>query len=59
MPNPDGKTHFSTWEDALEKVEAFADSLESDVSITLENDGTFKFFGNGRKVATWMCSDKE
>ena len=59
MHKPDGKTHFSTWEEALERVEEIADALECNVSITLEDDGTYRFWGHGPRIATWMCGDKE
>jgi hypothetical protein len=29
------------------------------VTITSETDGTFMFFGHGKKVATWICGDME
>ena len=59
MHKPDGKTHFSTWEEALERVEEFADALDCNVSITLEDGGTYRFWGHGPRIATWMCGDKE
>ena len=53
------KIRFYTIEEALKDVEEFADNLESNVSITLEDDNTYAFFGSGKKIATWMCGDKE
>jgi hypothetical protein len=50
---PDGRVHFHTLKDALEKVEGFARNLESNVPITLEDDGTYQFFGNGKEVFRW------
>jgi len=50
---------FKTLERAIEHVETFADNLDSNVPIMLEDDGTYMFFGHGRKVATWVCGDKE
>ena len=41
------------------KVELFSTHLESDVPITLEEDATFAFFGNGTRIATWICGDEE
>ena len=52
-PKPDDRVHFHTLEDALEKVEEFAEVLESDVPITLEKDGTYRFFGNGKEIVRW------
>jgi hypothetical protein len=45
--------NFDTLKDALDQVEEFAEVLESDVPITLEKDGTYRFFGNGKVVLTW------
>ena len=56
---PDGRTRFHTFQDALDKVEEFATNLQSNVSITLENDGMYQFFGNGTRIATWICGDEE
>ena len=56
---PDGRTRFHTFQDALDKVEEFATNLQSNVSITLEDDGMFQFFGNGTRIATWICGDEE
>ena len=39
---------FRTIEEALKHVEEFADNLDSNVSITLEDDNTYAFFGNGK-----------
>ena len=48
---PNNITHFHNFEDALFRVPYFAKSLEvGSVPITLETDGTFQFFGSGRKV---------
>ena len=58
-PKPNGKFHFHTFQDALDKVEVFATNLQSNVSITLENDGMYQFFGNGTRIATWICGDEE
>ena len=58
-PKPNGKTRFHTFQDALDKVEEFATNLQSNVSITLEDDGMFQFFGNGTRIATWICGDEE
>ena len=58
-PNPNGKTRFLTFEEALDKVEQFSTDLESNVPITFDDDRTFAFFGNGRKIATWICGDEE
>jgi len=53
-PNkPDGRVHFHTLEDALERVDGFARDLESNVPITLEDDGTYRFFENGKVVFRW------
>ena len=56
---PDGRTRFHTFQDALDKVEDFATNLQSNVSITLENDGMYRFFGNGTRIGTWICGDEE
>ena len=56
---PDGRTRFYTFQDALDKVEEFATNLQSNVSITLEDDGMYQFFGNGTRIATWICGDEE
>ena len=56
---PDGRTRFHTFQDALEVVEVFATNLQSNVSITLEDDGMYQFFGNGTRIATWICGDEE
>ena len=40
-------------EDAQERVDGFARDLESNVPITLEDDGTYRFFGNGKVVFRW------
>ena len=56
---PDGRTRFHTFQDALEVVEEFATNLQSNVSITLEDDGMYQFFGNGTRIATWICGDEE
>ena len=56
---PDGRTRFHTFQDALDKVEEFATNLQSNVSITLEDDGMYQFFGNGTRIATWICGDEE
>ena len=50
---PDGRVHFHTLDDALDKVEGFARDLESNVPITLEIDGTYRFFGNGKEIVRW------
>ena len=52
-------SHFYTFQDALDKVEEFATNLQSNVSITLEDDGMYQFFGNGTRIATWICGDEE
>ena len=51
---PDGRVHFHTIEEALDRVGEFAENIGSYVPITLEEDGTYKFFGNGKKVMTYM-----
>ena len=56
---PDGRTRFHTFQIALDKVEEFATNLQSNVSITLEDDGMYQFFGNGTRIATWICGDEE
>jgi len=49
--NPNNTTNFSNLEDALVRVPYFAKVLEVwSVPITQEDDGTFQFFGSGRKV---------
>ena len=50
---PDGRVHLHTLDDAMERVEGFARDLESNVPITLENDGTCRFFGNGEEIVRW------
>ena len=59
LPKPNGKSRFHTFQDALDKVEQFATALECDVPITFEPDATFAFFGNGTRIATWICGDEE
>ena len=59
LPKPNGKSRFHTFQDALDKVEQFATDLECDVPITFEKDATFAFFGNGKRIATWVCGDEE
>ena len=46
---------FDTLGSAISAVEDWS----INVTITSEADGTFMFFGHGKKVATWMCGDKE
>ena len=58
-PKPNGISRFHTFQDALDKVVQFSTDLESNVPITFEDDATFAFFGNGRKIATWICGDEE
>ena len=50
---------FRTIEEALKHVEELADNLDSNVSITLEDDNTYAFFGNGKILAHWIRGDKE
>ena len=50
---PDGRVHFHTLDDAMERVEGFARDLESNAPITLEDDGTYRFFGNGKVIFRW------
>ena len=50
---PDGRVHFHTLVDALDQVEGFSEVLESDVPITLEEDRTYRFFGNGKEIVRW------
>ena len=45
--------HFHTLEDILETVQEFVRVLESDVPITLDEDGTYRFFGNGEVILRW------
>ena len=52
-PKPDDRVHFHTLEDALDQVEGFARVLESDVPITLEKNGTYRLFGNGKVILRW------
>ena len=53
-PNkPDGRVHFHDLKDALDQVEGSARDLESNVPITLEDDGTCRFFGNGKEIVRW------
>ena len=52
-------TKFPTFQDALDKVEELASDLGCNVSITFEEDATFAFFGNGTRIATWICGDDE
>ena len=48
---PNYTTHFDKFEDAFFSVPDFAKVLQvSRVPITLEEDGTFQYFGNGQKV---------
>ena len=48
---PNNRTHFHNFEDALFRVPYFAKVLEvGSVPITLEDDGTYQFFGCGRRV---------
>ena len=53
------KITFDTFEDVIGAVEDFSDGLGCNVSITIEEDGTYMFFGHGDKVATWICCDDE
>ena len=50
---------FRTFQEAVDRVEEFSNKLDCDVFITLETDGTFTFFGNGKTIATWICGDQE
>ena len=59
MARRSGKIRFDTIEDALKYVEEFAENLDSNVSITLEDDNTYAFFGNGKTIAHWICGDSE
>ena len=56
---PDGRTRFHTFQDALDKVEAFANNLQSNVSITLEDDGMYQFFSNRTRIVPWICGDEK
>jgi len=53
------RIRFRTIEEALKHVEEFADNLDSNVSITLEDDNSYAFFGSGKTIAHWICGDKE
>ena len=50
---------FHKFQDALDRVDECATDLECNVSITLERDATFAFFGYGRTIATWIYGDEE
>lgn len=58
-PKPNGISRFHTFQDVLDKVKQFAITLECNIPITFEKDGTFAFFGNGKRIATWICGDQE
>ncbi len=49
---------FRTIEEALKHVEEYANNLDSNVSITLEEDNTYAFFGHGKIIGHWICGDK-
>ena len=50
---------FRTIEEALKQVKEIADNLDIIVSITLDDDNTYAFFGHVKKIAHWICGDKE
>ena len=52
-------TSFRTLEDVLKRVRECSINLESDVPITLEDDGTVQFFGSGRKVYEYKTPYEE
>ena len=57
---PNNRTHFYNFEDALFRVPYFAKVLEvGSVPITLEDDGTFQFFGCGRKDDEYELPQEE
>ena len=48
---PNNRTHFYNCEDAFYRVPEFARILEvKKVPITLEDDGTFQYFGRGERA---------
>ena len=57
---PNNKTHFYTFEDAFYRVPYFAEVLQVyKVPIILEDDGTFQYFGCGRKVYEYELPQEE
>ena len=58
--NPNNTTNFSNLEDALVRVPYFAKVLVvGSVPITQEDDGTYQFFGSGRKVYEYKTPYEE
>jgi len=50
---------FESFEEAFYKVPEFAKRLQVNVPITLEEDGTFSFFGEGQEVYEYQMKDED
>jgi len=56
---PNNSTHFDNFEDAFYRVPEFARNLQVNVPTTLEDGGTFQYFGSGQKVYEYKLSQEE
>ena len=50
---------FESFEEAFYQVPAFAKKLQVNVPITLEEDGTFSFFGEGQEVYEYRMQEDD
>ena len=50
---------FESFEEAFYQVPEFAKWLQVNVPITLEEDGTFSFFGEGQEVYEYRVLDED
>ena len=50
---------FESFEEAFYQVPEFAKRLQVNVPITLEEDGTFSFFGEGQEVYEYRMQDED
>tara|TARA_Y100001970_G_C13959314_1_gene712335 strand:+ start:295 stop:498 length:204 start_codon:yes stop_codon:yes gene_type:complete len=51
--------NFESFEEAFYQVPEFAKRLQVNVPITLEEDGTFCFFGEGQEVYEYRMQDED
>ena len=59
MVKPNNNSLFHSFEEAFYQIPEFAKRLQVNVTITLEEDGTFRYFGNGEKVYEYQIPDEE
>ena len=50
---------FEKFEDALFRAPEVAKLLKKDVAITLEHNGTFRFFGSGSQVFNYKIRNED